>query len=61
MAQILNVDIQKIRVGTENDVDIAQTANLAFRNHLQPGVVEPPVLVLKLYILKEVPYHKTNE
>lgn len=58
MAQILQIDAKYIRIGAENDVDVAKAADFALGDHFQPAVVELPVLVLKLNILKKIPDHR---
>jgi hypothetical protein len=57
VAQILNVDIQDVRIGAEYYVNIAETPDLAFGHEFEPGIVETPVLILEFYILKKVPDH----
>lgn len=58
MAQILQIDVEYVRVGAENDVDIAKTAYFTLRYQLKPTVVEQLVFVLELNILKKVPDHR---
>ncbi len=58
VAQILKVDFEDVRVGAKDYIDFAETAYFAFGDQLKPGIIESPVFILKLDILKKVPYHK---
>ena len=47
-----DVDIENIRVGTENDIDLTDAAVLSLGNCLQPSVSEPPDIEFETCILK---------
>ena len=47
-----DVDIENVRVGTENDIDLTDAAFLSLGNCLQPSVSEPPDIEFETCILK---------
>ena len=60
MLKIPHIYIKDIVVRAENDIDISDGLHLASGNHLQPAVIEQPVLVLEFDILSIVSYHDEN-
>ena len=52
MLKILHVDIENVRVGTENDIDLTDAAFLSLGNCLQPSISEPPDIEFETCILK---------
>lgn len=47
-----DVDIENVRVGTENDIDLTDAAFLSFGNCLKPSVSEPPDIEFETGIFK---------
>ena len=60
MAEILAVDFKNIVVRAEYDGYVTYPADFAFRNHLEPAVVEAFIFEDKLRILKIVQDHPLN-
>ena len=52
MIQGSDVDIENVRVGTENDIDLTDAAFLSLGNCLQPSVSEPSDIEFETCILK---------
>ena len=47
-----DIDIENVRVGTENNIDLTDAAFLSLGNCLQPSVSEPPDIEFETCILK---------
>ena len=47
-----DIDIENVRVGTENDIDLTDAAFLSLGNYLQPSISEPPDIEFETCILK---------
>ena len=47
-----DIDIENVRVGTENDIDLTDAAFLSFGNCLKPSVSEPPDIEFETGIFK---------
>ena len=58
--QVLHVHVQDVVVRTENDRDVAQAADLALGDELEPAVGEPFLLESELRIFGEVRDHSGN-
>jgi hypothetical protein len=60
VTEILAVDIKNVVVRAEYDGYVTNPADLAFRNHPEPAVVETFIFEDKLRILKIVQDHSLN-
>ena len=47
-----DIDIENVRVGTENNIDLTDAAFLSLGNCLQPSIGEPPDIEFETCILK---------
>jgi hypothetical protein len=53
----LHVDVQQIRIGAENNIDLTESALFLLSHPAEPSVVETPARVLVFNILKKITYH----